>query len=316
MFLWRILSEAIAAGTVLVRRGITRNAQCKRCCQYDESIEHLFFKCIHAQAIWRGTPNIPRDIYNPASSFHWKFQAIIDCYNNHNLTALERQLPLWTLWRIWKSRNLLVYQKKGSSWQHDITHAKNEAQEWVECWFKESSNHNETRRRSSRLQSSSWTKPQEGFLKCNYDCNFTQNGDTPSKAAWIFRDSRGFFVNAGQSEGEICSTVLEAELQALLISMQQAWIKGYRHVIFEGDNFTATQIVNGNMQNFKVHYWIREISFWKKKFTDATFQWTRRDNNKAADRLARQRIPNHLSSVSYFYVPFSIVSILHEDHSS
>lgn len=156
----------------------------------------------------------------------------------------------------------------------------------------------------------------EGFLKCNYDCNFTQNGDTPSKAAWIFRDSRGFFVNAGQSEGEICSTVLEAELQALLISMQQAWIKGYRHVIFEGDNFTATQLVNGNMQNFKVHYWIREISFWKKKFTDATFQWTRRDNNKAADRLARQRIPNHLSSVSYFYVPFSIVTILHEDHSS
>lgn len=111
-FLWRVLSEVIPVGNILLRRGITTNAQCKRCCQATESIEHLFFSCSHVQAIWRGTQNIHQDVFNTTISFTRKLQAIIEGYNNPYLTDLDRHLPLWIMWRIWKSRNSLVYQQK------------------------------------------------------------------------------------------------------------------------------------------------------------------------------------------------------------
>lgn len=58
------------------------------------------------------------------------FQVIIDNYNNHQRSDLMRQLPLWILW---KSRNLLLYQKQSSSWQKDLMIAEKEAQEWITC---------------------------------------------------------------------------------------------------------------------------------------------------------------------------------------
>ena len=221
---------------------------------------------------------------------------------------MERQLPLWLLWRIWKSRNLLVYQHKDSNWQEDITKAEQEAKEWVDCWsnISNDSNTGATRTRSTLSQ---WQKPKHGYIKCNYDCKFTAT-DNPSHATWIIRDSNGTYLLAGHSVGQRCTTTLEAELQALLIIMQQAWLNGHRYVIFEGDNSTATQLINGEKRNFKVHNWVREINTWKRKFMDAEFRWTRRHNNKAADRIARATFNNHALFESFFYVPQFTVNIL------
>lgn len=282
-FMWRVLSEAIPVGTILMRRGITTNAQCKRCCQDNESIEHLFFTCPYVQALWRGIQNLHRDICNPSSSLQNRFQAIIECYNNHWLSDLERQLPIWILWRIWKSRNILVYQQRGSSWHQDLVKAVTEAKEWVTITSNGSLEQNLQRPQRVDNHHSCWLKPEEGYIKCNYDCNYHTN-DNPSNAGWIFRDSGGFLLNAGHSSGQVCASSLEAELQALIMAMQQAWLKGYKHVIFEGDNHTVQKLLNGEMQNFKVHYLIREVEFWKLKFSRIKFVWTRRSNNKAADR--------------------------------
>lgn len=47
--------------------------------------------------------------------------------------------------------------------------------------------------------------------------------------AWVIRDSKGFFLEAGHSNRRVCDTVLEAELQALLMASQHSWARGYRH---------------------------------------------------------------------------------------
>jgi len=44
---------------------------------------------------------------------------------------LRRQLPLLTLWRIWKSRNLLVYQRRSSTWEQDAHKATTDAFDWI-----------------------------------------------------------------------------------------------------------------------------------------------------------------------------------------
>lgn len=73
-------------------------------------------------------------ILNPNISFEDKFQGILDCHNNQALTPLMRQLPLGILWRIWKSRNLLLYQKKGGQWNQYLQKAIREANEWTNHW--------------------------------------------------------------------------------------------------------------------------------------------------------------------------------------
>lgn len=96
--------------------------------------EAVYFNYRYAHMIWRGS-RIPYPILaNNTSSFEQKFKAIIDCHKDWSLPALTRQLPLWTLWWIWKSRNLLVYQKKSSEWRHDLRKATEEAKEWTICW--------------------------------------------------------------------------------------------------------------------------------------------------------------------------------------
>ncbi|KAG7563840.1 Ribonuclease H domain [Arabidopsis suecica] len=244
-----------------------------------------------------------------------KINAVIECYNNDNLASLEQQIPIWTLWRIWKSRNQLLYQNLESTWQHDTIKAIEEATEWVSCWQEDLSRNAtpDTFQRNSRR--SHWKKPRQDFIKCNYDCKFSQNGNE-TRAAWIVRDSDGFFIRAGLSRGGRVLSVLEAEFQSLVMAMQHTWSQGNRRVIFEGDNQTVLKLVKGEAYNFRVHNWIREVRFWQEKFSTVEFHWTSRENNRAADRLAKTSIRNHSSFVSFFHVPSSIVNILHEDHLS
>lgn len=91
----------------------------------------------------------------------------------------------------------------------------------------------------------------------NYDCN--NWGDMNSIGAWIFRDESGFVLEAGQSVGNLCPSVLDAEFWAMLMAIQQAWIKRYRNVIFEGDNKEVFLLFTKDKLHFGVHIFERKI---------------------------------------------------------
>lgn len=119
-FLWRILSKALAVGTILKHRGIILDSQCRCCYSDEESLAHLFSRCGYAQAIWRNSHVVNTVILDPTATFESKIQGIIDTHNNRHLSELMRQSPLWIFWKIWKSRNLILYQKQSSDWRRDI----------------------------------------------------------------------------------------------------------------------------------------------------------------------------------------------------
>ncbi|CAE5978395.1 unnamed protein product [Arabidopsis arenosa] len=240
-FLWRMISNALAMKTELARRGVAIDTICKRCQRSDKTTAHLFFECPHVQEIWKGNQQLHHIICNPTNSFMLKIKAVIECYNNDNLSSLEHQIPIWTLWRIWKSRNQLLYQNLESTWQHDTIKSIEEATEWVSCWQDDLSRNAtpDSLQRNSRR--SHWKKPRQDFIKCNYDCKFSQNGNE-TRSAWIVRDSDGFFIRAGLSRGGRVLSVLEAELQSLVMAMQHTWSQGNRRVIFEGDNQTVLKL--------------------------------------------------------------------------
>lgn len=84
-------------------------------------------------------------------------------------------------------------------------------------------------------------------------------------------------------------------------------------MIFEGDNKTVIGLINGDEKNFGLYNWICDIKFWQSKFQATEVCWVPCQSNQAADQLAK-RINRSLLFTSYFYVPQSIVSILHDDY--
>ncbi|KAL9281236.1 putative ribonuclease H domain, reverse transcriptase zinc-binding domain-containing protein [Arabidopsis thaliana] len=211
--MWRIVTQSLATGEALTRRHIISDSQCKRCCAAPETLERLFFGCHYVQAIWRGSPVSHTAFFNPHLPFEDKFRLILQCCTDTRQDHITRQIPLWMLWHIWKSRNLLVYQRKGSNWQDDVQKAITDSYEWIPL-------QRDTQRRSPNDRSGQgWPKPIHGFIKCNYDCSFSRN-DLAPKAGWILRIDTCSYLLAAQGTGQLCNSVLEAELQALLMAMQ------------------------------------------------------------------------------------------------
>ncbi|ESQ49688.1 hypothetical protein EUTSA_v10022287mg [Eutrema salsugineum] len=182
------------------------------------------------------------------------------------------------MWRIWKSRNLLVYQKQSNSWRKDLKQAVMDAEEWTSILNSEEQPRNQNLHMRNSETHSHWAAPKPGFIKCNFDCRYREA--TQSLSGWIIRDSQGFYLGAGQGLGRQVINVLEAELQALLMAMQHTWSCGYRRIIFEGDNQMVFKLLT------------------------------------AADRLAREPLIPNNSFVFHFYVPYYLVQILHEDHNT
>lgn len=60
-------------------------------------------------------------------------------------------------------------------------------------------------------------------------------------------------MGAGQSTSGICSSVLEAKFQTFLMVMQQAWICGYRCVIFTEYNKAIHKLLTEKELHFSVH---------------------------------------------------------------
>ena len=110
-FLWRLLSRSLATANNLKRRHITQNDQCRRCCSAVETEDHIFFECPYAKRIWRTSGISNLIINNPSSTLEEKINACLQCSLSTRLSHMQ-DLPFWLLWRLWKSRNMLIFQQK------------------------------------------------------------------------------------------------------------------------------------------------------------------------------------------------------------
>ena len=283
---------------------------CMRCCREDETINHLFFGCDYAQATWRGS-GLPNPIVlNGSIGWEDKIRALFQ-YNTSNQHHHISQLPLWILWRLWKSRNTLIFDRRNIHWNTNLNYAKRDAKEWHDAENYQYSTLQRHQRVTQQRCPQHWTKPPQGWHKCNYDG--TYNAGLQSKGGWIIRDERGTYLGAGHGIGGLTNNALESELHALIMAMQSCWVKGYKKIVFEGDNKEAGEILNDKISNFAAFNWLRDIRHWRHKFEDCRFVWTRRDCNMAADTLAKEDLPQRLRSLFYNFVPSSLVTHLHRD---
>lgn len=241
-----------------------------------------------------------------------KIEACLQCCL-HSRLAHFQNLPLWILWRLWKSRNLLIFRRIQLDGRILLQQARRDAQEWKTHAIDTDRN---IRQGTSVVQKTNrWKKPKRGWLKCNVDSSFV-NSQTPSTAGWVLRDEEGSYQGAAHGIGRIVNNSFESEAQGILMAMQHIWSKGFTRVVFEGDCKKVIDTLNRKSLHFDGHNWIRDIWWWKGKFHEVEFVWTNRESNNVADKMAKQRIPFNNSFYFYYYVPTCITMDLHNDYVS
>lgn len=183
-------------------------------------MEHLFFSCPYAQSLWRGAHLPDQTIIDPTISFEVKLKSIISFVNNKNLNPIDRQQPIWILWRIWKSRNLLVYGRQQSCWQMDLKQARHEAREWTMVLYKDEDGGEINQVNMGLIKLSKWEKSPYGYVKVNYDGSKRQHMSTG-----------GFFLDGGQSKRAVFENGnLETEFKVFKHYLMPCSIRGLKAI--------------------------------------------------------------------------------------
>lgn len=131
-FLWRFVSRAIGIAENLRRRNMNVNPYCSRCCTAVETSDHALFSCPQVTMIWRATGIPIHLICNPDITIEEKLRYIFQIHNNAQVEQVTRYLPLWLMWRIWKSRNDLVFNRRTTSHQETVKQATTDTKEWLD----------------------------------------------------------------------------------------------------------------------------------------------------------------------------------------
>lgn len=250
-------------------------------------------------------------INSSVTTLEERIEACLQCSLSSQLTHIE-DLPIWILWRLWKSRNTLMFQQRTLHWKTIIRYAKDDVREWKQNGSNEGTTLDNRGRVRNEASISHWKRPPGGWIKCNTDGTF-HHTSTSSSAGWVFRDTNGTYSGSAQARGRRVQDALESEMQAILMALQNSWSLGHQQVIVESDCQKAIEILINKTLHFGYYNWTQDIKWWSRKFQGIRFQWSNKSANKVADKLAKN--VEGEATFSYFnYVPLYLTDLLHLDH--
>lgn len=268
-----------------------------------ETADHIFFQCPYAQQVWRQVGITISSLHNPHIPIEDKLLTLLRLSNDTAILRKIRLQPVWLLWRLWKSRNELLFNSKVIAPEILFNLVVSDVNEWIS--YNQDYNDTQERQRSRVTQAnkSQWKKPPSGWVKCNYDVSH-RTGNNSSGMGWIIRSRNGSFLNCGHGAFEGRSTVIESEATALVWAMQACLALGYRNVIFEGDNLILHSVLAHMEDNIKLQVLKSTIMGLRQNFVRTRFEHCKREANGSADKLSKYSIScNHLWGV-YHTCPF------------
>ncbi|KAG2329757.1 hypothetical protein Bca52824_000937 [Brassica carinata] len=271
-FFWRMGSRILAVKENFHHRHIPVDPMCALCCNEEETSNHVFFTCPYAQQVWR-LSSCPPSFTDQGTNMLDKLKLLFDYLNDDRIPKEQRLLPVWIVWRLWKSRNEVLFSNKVNNTQDVITKAREDVQEWISSTQKISTPSTTTQR--TNLMRTQWRPPGRGWIKCNYDASHHEGH---------------VLLEAGMGKFEGRSSVIESELTALIWSLQSCSALGYKRVIFEGDNISVLKYLNNGIYGPWFTHLLSTIDAWKTSFTSIRFAHVKRCSISCADLLAKKAI--------------------------
>ncbi|KAG7567314.1 Reverse transcriptase zinc-binding domain [Arabidopsis thaliana x Arabidopsis arenosa] len=312
-FLWRVASKAIGTAENLRRRNINVNPYCSHCCNVLETCDHTFFTCPYAVSVWRAAGLPINQLCDPDTTIEDKLRQLFKINNDGHINRSTRFLPFWIMWRLWKGRNNLVFNRKAITTMETVNQAATDTKEWLDNAQK--SDLTTRTAQVTKARREGWSKPPPGIMKCNYDVSH-HDGNRASGLGWIIRDSTGAVLDCGMGKFQGRITTEEAECTSLIWALQAAWGLGYRMVEFEGDNQNINRAINEMRPTPRLHHYLETIWAWRQHFTLVSFKFKPREQNTCADILAKKAITCNNDWALYRSCPFFLFAAVNNDIGS
>ncbi|CAN1758518.1 Putative ribonuclease H protein At1g65750 [Linum perenne] len=280
-FLWKILHRILPTmhGIKIRIQSETLDSMCLVCFEGPETIEHLLLHCRISQCFLRMCSLHPPNFGDTHISIYWK-----------HLLAFQPQLQqVWVMawWRIWKSRNRVVFEF---------------AQTRLEVLFQQF--HSQWREHTQVYGPSSippplhslpplptWSPPHSQRLKINVD-GATLPG-VGGASGWVLRNSSGTVLRAVGTTYPGIEAPFLLELLAVRDACFWCWGSGVLQVDIEGDaELVTTRLLAGAVMANPGGAIVEEILQFKSTAPSWRFQTVRRSGNRVAHYVARMTLNN------------------------
>ncbi|KAL0701401.1 hypothetical protein Bca4012_057523 [Brassica carinata] len=308
VFLWKVVSGAIATYAQLCTRGINTDPVCQRCCLEEETINHALFRCPYAYATWRcsNLPVVYQFSDNLEDNMSMLFQFLKDCGDIWE----QGILSFWIVWYVWKSRNEFLFNRRNVQPIEDANRAIRAKDEWCYSVKKKETGVQRT------LRSSKWEPPPVGWLKCNFDCSFSQENEYAGLGC-IVRNDQGKLVGCASMK-ILTSQIKNAfvgEAYAFLFVLQLVWIKGWRQLWFESDNLELVKTINTRSNHLDLGNILADLHYWMNKLQNCSIDHVNREKNQAADMIARKSLEDEVLFSFSFNPPIWLIDYLYHPYT-
>nr|BAE79385.1 unnamed protein product [Ipomoea batatas] len=235
LFMWKIVKNGLMVNVERKRRGLADAASCPVCGEEDETLDHLFRRCLLAEACWdSAVPPLTFQTSNHLHMHSWMKAACSSQQKDGYGTNWSLIFP-YILWNLWKARNRLVFDNNITA-PSDILNRS----------FMESSEARCLLAKRTGLQTAFqtwvvWSPPAAGFTKLNSDGACKSHSHLAS-AGGLLRNENGLWV-----AGYICNigtaNSFLAELWGLREGLLLAKNRGFTKLIAETDSEAVVQVL-------------------------------------------------------------------------
>ncbi|KAG7588389.1 Reverse transcriptase zinc-binding domain [Arabidopsis suecica] len=213
IFLWRVLSGALAIAECLRRHGLNINPVCQLCTGSNETISHVLFDCHLAHNVWSIT-GLPLWSHGSSISITERVDHLLNLMEKQDVDKELREAIPWLLWEIWKARNSALYAAKTNSPHFVVATALEDAKEWLQQNI-HSQQGGVLRNQRQMIGEKLWTKPAFGKIKCNIHTSWIKDSCHVG-GAWIARNHVGDAIFHARDAFIPMFNRLAAELHGIL----------------------------------------------------------------------------------------------------
>ncbi|CAJ2659660.1 unnamed protein product [Trifolium pratense] len=210
--LWRICRDCLPTRTRLQHHHVQCPAICELCRGANEDSRNVLFDCEESKNCWN-VAGLYDVITGRLNQYNDAKDVIFDICSKESKDVAGR--VAMTIWLIWNNKNQWI-------WNHEKRNALQLGVQASHMWneWYEIQNFSSSRGGEEQVQQQlQLVPPRQGWLKCNVDAGFHNDGRITS-GGWCLRNERGQFIRAGSYWKNGAHSILEAEALALLEAMK------------------------------------------------------------------------------------------------
>ncbi|KAA3475886.1 RNA-directed DNA polymerase (Reverse transcriptase) [Gossypium australe] len=231
LFLWLAFKQRLLTNSERARRGINYSSSCHICGHSSEDLEHALRDCPTAKEVWMLVlPDQIKQRFFSAPLQDWLIFNL--CFHE----SLQGSDLTWSklfgtiAWRIWKNRNLLIFQ--------NISWTASEVVQVSNCWARQ---YDSTRGVSkiAQQEASTTNTPGDNWVHLSTD-GAVNNISGAAAAGGVARDHEGNWILGFNRFLGNC-TPIEAEFWGILDGILILLNKGYKRINIMSDNIEVVQ---------------------------------------------------------------------------